>query len=138
MATESKKQYVCTPGQRLCLSDENTIAGQGTFERQGYIYSMLAGVVVIKEKDKVCTSSNRPCIELTEINLQSKFIEIKSFGNQTIVPVAGDIVTARITVVNQRFAKCVILCIGDVPLKRAYRYYRCYIINICIISVSIV
>lgn len=42
-------------------------------------------------------------------------------GNQTIVPVAGDIVTARITVINQRFAKCAIICIGDVILKRVYR-----------------
>lgn len=42
-------------------------------------------------------------------------------GNQTIVPVAGDIVTARVTVMNQRFAKCSIICIGDVILKRVYR-----------------
>lgn len=42
-------------------------------------------------------------------------------GNQTIVPVAGDVVTARITVLNQRFAKCSITCIGDVILNRVYR-----------------
>lgn len=46
---------------------------------------------------------------------------MKTFGNQTIVPVAGDIVTARVTVINQRFAKCSIICIGDVVLKRVYR-----------------
>lgn len=46
---------------------------------------------------------------------------MKSLGNQTIVPVAGDIVTARITVLNQRFAKCSITCIGDVILNRVYR-----------------
>lgn len=46
-------KLICVPGQRLCLSDENTIAGQGTYERHGYIYSMLAGVVVIAEKEKV-------------------------------------------------------------------------------------
>lgn len=34
---------------------------------------------------------------------------------------AGDIVTARVTVINQRFAKCSIICIGDVVLKRVYR-----------------
>lgn len=48
-------KLICVPGQRLCLSDENTIAGQGTYERHGYIYSMLAGVVVIAEKEKVNT-----------------------------------------------------------------------------------
>lgn len=29
--------------------------------------------------------------------------------------------TARITVINQIFAKCSIICIGDVVLKRVYR-----------------
>lgn len=42
-------------------------------------------------------------------------------GNQTIVPVAGDVVTARVTVLNQRFAKCAIISIGDVILRRVYR-----------------
>lgn len=42
---------IAVPGQRLCLSDENTVAGQGTYDRQGYIYSQLAGVVNIRKKD---------------------------------------------------------------------------------------
>lgn len=46
---------VCVPGQRLCLSDENTVAGPGTYERQGYIYSQLAGIVnVVQKDDHVC------------------------------------------------------------------------------------
>lgn len=53
--------------------------------------------------------------------MQSKIVEVETLGNQTIVPVAGDIVTARITILNQRFAKCNITCIGDVILNRAYR-----------------
>lgn len=53
--------------------------------------------------------------------LKTKIIEVKTNGNQTIVPVAGDIVTARITILNQRFAKCAITCIGDVILNRVYR-----------------
>lgn len=44
---------ICLPGQRLCLSDENTIAGQGTYERMGYIYATLAGTVDIREQDNV-------------------------------------------------------------------------------------
>lgn len=47
------KHLMCVPGQRLSLSEENTISGQGTYERQGYIYSMLAGLVQIRQKDKV-------------------------------------------------------------------------------------
>ncbi|XP_031627000.1 exosome complex component CSL4 [Contarinia nasturtii] len=101
--TKKGSELICVPGQRLCLSDENTVSGEGTYERLGYIYSLLAGVVNISQKDK------------------SKIIEVKTLGNQTIVPVAGDVVTARVNVINQRFAKCSIICIGDVTLKRVYR-----------------
>lgn len=38
-----------------------------------------------------------------------------------MVPVAGDVVTAKVTVVNQRFAKCLILCVRDVTLNHFYR-----------------
>lgn len=51
------KHLMCVPGQRLCLCDENTISGQGTYERHGYIYSMLAGLVQIRQKDKVILRS---------------------------------------------------------------------------------
>lgn len=121
--TSKKEELVCIPGQRLCLSDENTVSGEGTYERQGYIYSLLAGVVRISDKDKVNNLSNgihRIYVDKMFV-FQSKIIEVKTLGNQTIVPVAGDIVTARVTVINQRFAKCSIICIGDVILKRVYR-----------------
>lgn len=42
-------------------------------------------------------------------------------GNKTVLPTVGDVVTARIEIVNQRFAKCQILCIGDVLLNRPLR-----------------
>lgn len=50
-----------------------------------------------------------------------KILEVKSFGNQAIVPCQGDIVTAKVTVLNQRIAKCLITCVGDVTLNRTYR-----------------
>lgn len=50
-------KLICVPGQRLCLSNENTVAGSGTYERQGYIYSMLAGQLVVTEKEKVQSTS---------------------------------------------------------------------------------
>ncbi|XP_005181293.1 exosome complex component CSL4 [Musca domestica] len=96
-------KLICLPGQRLCLSDENTVSGQGTYERMGYIYATLAGTVHINEKDNC------------------KFIEVQCAGSQTIVPVAGDIVTARVLQVNQRAAKCSILCIGEHVLEQNYR-----------------
>lgn len=52
---KNSPKLICVPGQRLCLSNENTVTGSGTYERQGYIYSMLAGQLVVTEKDKVHT-----------------------------------------------------------------------------------
>ncbi|KAL5274360.1 EXOSC1 family protein [Megaselia abdita] len=100
---EDSKTLICLPGQRICLSDESTIAGQGTYERQGYIYATVMGTVTTREKDN------------------SRFIEVKCYGQQTIVPLTGDVVTARILQVNQRFAKCSIISIGEHILERNYR-----------------
>lgn len=71
---ESDKCVICTPGnikkhiflvvilikclhfsgQRICLSDNQYIGGAGTYTRQGYITSCLAGVVkVTSQPDKV-------------------------------------------------------------------------------------
>ncbi|XP_014087626.2 exosome complex component CSL4 [Bactrocera oleae] len=101
--SDNAEVILCLPGQRLCLSEETTVAGQGTYERGGYIYATLAGSVQVKKKDKC------------------KYIEVKCAGSQTIVPVAGDVITARVLQVNQRFAKCSIICIGDHILERTYR-----------------
>uniref|UniRef100_A0A1B0DC23 Exosome complex component CSL4 C-terminal domain-containing protein n=2 Tax=Phlebotomus papatasi TaxID=29031 RepID=A0A1B0DC23_PHLPP len=51
----------------------------------------------------------------------TQFIEVKPLGMETIVPTVGDVVTAKITVVNQRFAKCLIFCVGHKILNRNYR-----------------
>ena len=41
-------------GQRLCLAEDKYIGGTGTYSRQGYIMSCLAGVVkVTAQPDKV-------------------------------------------------------------------------------------
>lgn len=94
---------ICVPGQRLCLADKGHISGCGTYERHGYIYSALAGFVNIVKKDK------------------SNIIEVRSINDQSIVPAPGDIVTAKVALINQRFCKCVIKCIGDTVLSRPYR-----------------
>lgn len=41
--------------------------------------------------------------------------------NVSLLPVVGDVVTARVEVVNARFAKCMIICIGEVLLNRPLR-----------------
>lgn len=49
----SDDTLLCLPGQRLSILDQKHISGSGTYARQGYIYSMLAGVVSIVEKNEV-------------------------------------------------------------------------------------
>ncbi|XP_033219922.1 exosome complex component CSL4 [Belonocnema kinseyi] len=94
---------ICVPGQRLFSSGKENIPGSGTYEQLGYIYSKLAGFVkIVKDKN-----INR--------------IEVHSVMEQSIVPAPGDIVTGMITLVNQRFCKCTIKCIGDIVLTRPYR-----------------
>ncbi|KAF5308495.1 hypothetical protein FQR65_LT06160 [Abscondita terminalis] len=98
-----KKSLISVPGQRLCLSDNTHESGHGTYERQGYIYSSLAGMVDIIEKNGV------------------KIVEVQSIGEQTLVPVQGDIVTGQITILTQDYCKCIIKCIGNTVLSRTYR-----------------
>lgn len=49
----SETAPICVPGQRLCLADDKHLPGQGTYERQGYIYSCLAGTVDVVDTDNV-------------------------------------------------------------------------------------
>lgn len=47
-------KLVLFTGQRLCLAEDKYIGGVGTYTRQGYIMSCLAGVVKITaQPDKV-------------------------------------------------------------------------------------
>lgn len=54
---DSSDPIVCFPGDRLCATSENTIAGTGTYERSGYIYASLAGIVETKTEEKVKNDS---------------------------------------------------------------------------------
>lgn len=53
MTMDEENVFVCFPGQRICAVTENTIGSVGTYERQGYFYSSLAGIVETKTEDKV-------------------------------------------------------------------------------------
>ncbi|XP_052867055.1 exosome complex component CSL4 [Anopheles cruzii] len=104
MSEESAEQaLICVPGQVLCAISESTLAGEGTYEKLGYIHAALAGIVRLKKRDK------------------STYISVVSFGGGATVPVIGDIVTARITAIHHRMAKCRILCIGKTALNRSFR-----------------
>ena len=53
MLLKNKKYIFFFIGQRLCVSDKYNIAGPGTYEQQGYIYSKLAGVIKLTQKENV-------------------------------------------------------------------------------------
>ncbi|KAJ8868457.1 hypothetical protein PR048_029985 [Dryococelus australis] len=54
-------------------------------------------------------------------HVEASVIEVHSSNDQSIVPAPGDIVTAKVTVVGQRFCKCMIKCIRNTVLTRPYR-----------------
>lgn len=61
----SEEVVACFPGQRICASNENTIAGAGTYERLGYIHASLAGIVETKKNENVSFVEN---LEINELN----------------------------------------------------------------------
>ncbi|CAB3227727.1 unnamed protein product [Arctia plantaginis] len=48
-------------------------------------------------------------------------VSVDSPKTPSILPKTGDIVTAKVTVVNPRMVQCVILCVGPSVLVRPYR-----------------
>jgi len=97
------KQRV-VPGLRICQSDDGHVAGPGTYAQHGYIYSSLVGEIRLVN---------------TAENVVS--VEVEGFGQKTVVPAAGDIVTIRILSCNPRFAKAHIVCVRDVVLSEPFR-----------------
>ncbi|BES96284.1 Exosome component EXOSC1/CSL4 [Nesidiocoris tenuis] len=93
----------CVPGQRLCVSNDSHIPGSGTYEWKGYIHSSVAGLVNPIEKEKAF-----------EIGV------LTNKGHHT-VPTPGDIVTAQVTVITQRYVRCNIQCVRDTPLEKTLR-----------------
>lgn len=117
------ESLVCFPGERICSANENTIASEGTYERLGYIHASLAGKLEVKNEEKV----NIFCFNFENFTLfqfllfQNIIVKVMSPGQKTLLPAQGDIVTAKVEIVNQRMAKCSIFCIGDVLLSRSLR-----------------
>ncbi|KPJ03823.1 PREDICTED: exosome complex component CSL4 [Papilio xuthus] len=95
---------ICIPGMRLCSANKERIGGPGTNVLQGYIYAALAGVLKTQEDEK-----NKVTV-----------ISVESPTTPSILPKPGDVVTAKVTVVNSRVVHCIILCVGP-HLVRPYR-----------------
>lgn len=48
-------------------------------------------------------------------------VSVESSITPSILPKTGDIVTAKVTVVNPRMVQCIILCVGPSVVARSYR-----------------
>ncbi|XP_022827706.1 exosome complex component CSL4 [Spodoptera litura] len=106
MCTEKLKDSgkLCIPGMRLSLSNKEFVSGPGTYELRGYIYATLCGTLKMEQDEN----------EVTVVSVESP-------RTPSILPRTGDIVTAKVTVVNPRMVQCVILCVGSSVLVRPYR-----------------
>lgn len=62
---------------------------------------------------KYCYLTHR-CFQVTVVSVESP-------RTPSILPRTGDVVTAKVTVVNPRMVQCVILCVGSSVLVRPYR-----------------
>lgn len=87
------------PGQCLCHSSENQTPGNGTYVQGEYIYSSLTGYVDYKDTA----------------------VEVSKGFERSIVPNIGAIVTAKVTNIRRRFAKCLIYCVEETVLQEPFR-----------------
>lgn len=53
--------------------------------------------------------------------LQITTVSVESARTPSVLPKTGDIVTAKVMVVNSRQVQCMILCVGSSVLVRPYR-----------------
>nr|CAB3243999.1 exosome complex component CSL4-like [Phallusia mammillata] len=93
----------CIPGERL-TSVESCRSGTGTYQRQGYIFASLTGVVCKEEKE-------------TDLPI----LYVASRHKAQSVPEVGNIVTCKITQISSRFAKCQITAVNNCSLAHAFR-----------------
>ncbi|GMT31717.1 hypothetical protein PFISCL1PPCAC_23014, partial [Pristionchus fissidentatus] len=104
MTNDSVSSKIVIPGDVLFPSNESRRPGNGTYELHGSIYSSLAGFVFVKEekqRDRI--------IEVVEVRSSE-------IGHEHVVPYIGGVVTARVSSIGQRFAKCTLLCVESTPL----------------------
>jgi len=87
---------VCIPGDKLGNVNEYE-SGPGTYILGNYVYASVVGLQRISEEQK----EGKPVIEIAHDKPPS------------LVPQLGDLVTARVTRINTRFAHVEILTVGN-------------------------
>ena len=121
-------EQIVIPGMRICATEEQYVSGVGTYSLHGYIYSSLAGKLKLVPKaveidEKTKQGSKAEVSNASATKYQDVIsIEVHAPGqDQTVVPAVGDIVTCKVVSVNPRFAKLLIECVNETPLKDSFR-----------------
>lgn len=80
MVQDQGEDLICIPGQRIMKLEENVITGDGTYERGGFVYSNISGLIKFQKNENITK------------------IEVISPKTKTILPLPGDVVTCRVQV----------------------------------------
>jgi len=104
-------QRIVVPGVRICAAEDDYISGFGTYSLHGYIYSSLVGILRLVPKAKGGKDENNFVVS----------VEVHSPKEEPTVPAIGDVVTAKISSINPRFAKLTIECVRDITFKEPFR-----------------
>lgn len=94
---------VCVPGDKLGSTGQYQ-AGAGTYILSDFIFASVVGVQLVTEAD----------------GDKKAVIEIVHDKPPSLVPQLGDLVTARVTKINTRFASVEILTVGALTLHETF------------------
>lgn len=95
------EKEIVVPGMRLCaLEEDRYSAGRGTYAMHGYIYASIAGNLRLVSKGGKANKSEG---DKGGGSSEMVSVEVHSPHEETVVPAVGDIVTAKVLSVNQRW-----------------------------------
>jgi exosome complex RNA-binding protein Csl4 len=120
-------EQIVIPGMRICAAEDQYVSGVGTYSLHGYFYSSLAGKLklvpkTVESDNQKGNSKPEQSKSITATFQDVISIEVHAPGqDHTVVPSVGDIVTCKVVSVNPRFAKLLIECVNDTPLKDSFR-----------------
>ena len=101
------EKEIVVPGMRLCaLEEDRYSAGRGTYAMHGYIYASIAGNLRLVSKGGKADEGEGRDKGSGGGGSEMVSVEVHSPHEETVVPAVGDIVTAKVLSVNQRWDRC--------------------------------
>ncbi|KAF7488106.1 Exosome complex component CSL4 [Sarcoptes scabiei] len=127
MSANNPNRVLVMPGDCLVKYQNDLLASNGTYLKNGYIYASIAGYMHISEQKE--TLKNESTIMADDLNntpsseskITKRIIKVVR-PDDHMVPFLeqGSIVTCRVIRVTSSYAKCSIICIEDYILKQPY------------------